>query len=218
MKTRTSSFVAALRGLLLALPLALAGALFAQEQAAAESTPIGTQLLPNGDFETSTMEPNWPDFWSQPRGGSFSWELEDGKRYIRINTIQQGETVLVYRVVKIPSDVKALEMSLRSRVIGLKCGPQPWFDARIMADFKSATGQKVKGAKTISFRKDTDGWTERKVRFLVPTGAAALELMPTLFQAYAGTFDIDDLQLTVIEPADLNQPQIPSPTAVAPAQ
>ena len=169
----------------------------------AQAAP-GAVLISNGDFETSTQEPDWPDHWSHPKSGSSSWELEEGKRFLRINTTAPGETVLIYRVVAIPAGVKALELSLRARVIGLKCGPQPWFDARIMTDFKNSAGTKMKGAKPLTFRKDTDGWVERKVRFAVPEGAIALEVMPTLFQAYSGTFDLDEVQLTAVDPALLN--------------
>jgi hypothetical protein len=86
-------------------------------------------------------------------------------------------------------------------------GAQLWFDARIMADFKSAAGAKVKGAKPLVFRKNTD-WVERKVSFLVPEGAVALEIMPALTQVDAGSFDIDDLTVEVIDPASI--PQAPA--------
>ncbi len=180
---------------LLGLALPLAGL--------SRATPVGAPLVTNGDFETATLEATWPDDWSRPKAGSSSWEKEDDRHCIRINTTEPGETVLIYRVIPVPADAKALEMSLRARVIGLKCGPQPWFDARIMADFKTPTGQKLKGARPLAFRKDTDGWVERKVRFLVPSGGVALEIMPTLFQAYSGSFDIDELQVTVIDPEDV---------------
>jgi|GEM_PF-756858 hypothetical protein len=186
----------------------LLGVFAAQTVSATEIEP-GTPLLSNGDFEVSTVEAHWPDHWSRPKAGSSSWEIEDGKRFLRINATAPGELVLVYRIVNIPSGVKAVELSLRARVIGLKCGPQPWFDARVMTDFKNAAGVKVKGARPISFRKDTDGWIERKVRFAVPEGAVAFEIMPSLFRTYSGTFDIDEIQLAVIDPAQLN----PAPAA-----
>lgn len=188
------------------LPLLLLGLLPAHAALAQTPAPAPAPLISNGDFETSTQEANWPDYWSHPQAGSSSWEMEEGKRYLRLNATAPGEAVLVYRIITIPSGVKALELSLRARVIGLKCGPQPWFDARVMTDFKNPAGVKIKGAKTINFRKDTDGWVERKVRFAVPEGAVAIEIMPTLFQTYSGTFDLDELQLKAIDPAELAPP------------
>ncbi len=182
--------------------------------------PLGTQaasaprqLLPNGDAELATSEPGWPDHWSRPTSGSFSWDEENGRRYIRLNTTEPGQVVLTYRSLPITPDIKAVQVSLRARVIGLKCGPQSWFDARVMSDFKTKDGQKLKGARTISFRRDTDGWVERSVRFAVPEGAALLELMPTLFQTYSGTFDIDELIVTAIDPAELAPAPAPAPAS-----
>lgn len=172
-------------------------------------TPAAPPLITNGDFELSTIEPNWPDHWGQPRAGSFSWEAEEGRRYIRLNATAPGETVMLFRSIPIPAGAKALKLTLRGRVIGLKCGAQPWFDARVIADFKNPAGQKLKGAKPITFRKDTDGWVERSVSFAVPEGAAVIELMPCVFQAYSGTFDLDELQLTAIDLATLNPPPAP---------
>lgn len=189
------------------LPLFLLGML-AGHAAWGQLTP-GSALISNGDFEASTTEANWPDYWSHPKAGSSSWEAEEGKHFLRINATVPGEMVLVYRIVTIPTGVKAVELSLRARVIGLKCGPQPWFDARIMTDFKNSSGEKIKGAKPLTFRKDTDGWVERKIRFAVPEGAVAIEIMPTLFQTYSGTFDLDELQLTAIDPAALNPAPAP---------
>jgi hypothetical protein len=181
------------------------GLVFASALGAQEPAPTPVQLLPNGDLETSTKEAGWPDHWSRPDAGSCSWDEEDGRRYLRLNVTEPGEVVLSYRSITIPPEVKALQLTLRARVIGLKCGPQAWFDARVMADFKTRDGEKVKGAKSIAFRKDTDGWVERSVRFAVPDGAAVLEIMPTLFRAYSGTFDVDEILVTPIDPAEINR-------------
>lgn len=176
----------------------------------AQTSSAPAQLLPNGDLEAATVEANWPDFWSRPSAGSSSWDAEDGRRYLRMNATAPGEVVLTYRSINLPPEVKALQLSLRARVIGLKCGPQAWFDARVMTDFKTKDGQKVKGAKTIVFRKDTDGWVQRTVSFSVPEGAAVLEIMPSLFQTYSGTFDIDEIILTPV-----NEPPAPAPAPAA---
>ena len=197
-----------------ALGLVFASALGAQIPAPAAPA----QLLSNGDLETSTSEPGWPDHWSRPAAGSCSWDKEGERRYLRLNVTEPGQVVLSYRSITLPPEVKAVQLSLRARVIGLKCGPQAWFDARVMTDFKTKDGLKLKGAKAISFRKDTSDWVERSVRFAVPDGAAVLEIMPALFQAYTGTFDIDEILVTPIDPAEVNATPAPPPaSAPAPA-
>src|SRR5690606_551085 len=51
------------------------------------------------------------------------------------------------------------------------------------------------------FRSTTvGGWFERKVDFLVPEGAATLEIVPTLTRVRAGTLDLDDFQLVIADP------------------
>ncbi|RRJ96943.1 hypothetical protein Ga0100231_024645 [Opitutaceae bacterium TAV4] len=158
-------------------------------------------LIPNGDFSTATKDPAWPDHWGKIKTGKCTWETDaDGKKFMRLESTAPGQTVLQYRVILIPADAKAVELSCRARVTGLKRVPGQWFDARIMANFLSdfPTGAKVKGAKPVAFNKDTDGWVEKKVMFNVPEGAKAIELMPTLFQVEAGQFDLSEVALRVI--------------------
>lgn len=188
--------------------LAVVGLVWTGVASAQVTTDPKTNLIRNGSFETATTDPTWPDAWNSPRLGSWSWEKDEaGGRYVRLNTTEPNQVLLLYQLVDLPADVKALELTLRARVIGLRCGTESWFDARVMTDFKSASGAKVRGAKTITFRKDTEGWVERKVTFTVPEEAVALEIMPTLFRTYAGTFDIDEIALR----------SVPAPAPVAPA-
>ena len=103
---------------------------------------------------------------------------------------------MLYRLVPIPDGVKALELSWKQRVSDLKPGKQAWFDARIMMEWKDADGTKLKGAPGAPYaRKNTDGWVEKSIKFLVPEGAKNLEFMPALFQVEAGTYDLDDIEL-----------------------
>ena len=51
--------------------------------------------------------------------------------------------------------------------------------------------------------KNTDGWVERSKGFLVPEGAVTLVLMPTLFQAESGTYELDNFSLKPTDPAVL---------------
>jgi endoglucanase len=73
-----------------------------------------------------------------------------------------------------------------------------------MMEFKDAAGKKLSTKPPApNTRKDTDGWVERSVRFLVPVEALTLEFMPTLFQVDRGTFDLDDVRLKPTEAAPL---------------
>jgi endoglucanase len=151
-------------------------------------------LLPNGSLEVDANNDGWPDGWGKAKSGA-TWEVENDGRFLRLKSEKPGETVLLYQPVPL-KNVKALELSWRQRISGLKPGKQPWFDARLMIEFKDAAGKKLKSTVGAPYaRKDTDGWVERSVKFLVPAEAAQLELMPALMSVEAGTYDLDDFKL-----------------------
>jgi endoglucanase len=160
-------------------------------------------LIPNGDFETSA-DKQWPDGWQKPK--SVRWLEEAGNHFLRLTSDEPGATVLLYRRVDLPADVKALRLEWRQRIANLVPGKQPWFDARIMLEFKDAASANVKPAPGAPYsRGNTDGWTRRQIEILVPEGAKSLELMPTLFQVQSGTFDLDDVSLVAIDPEPLRK-------------
>jgi len=156
-------------------------------------------LIPNGSFETDANADQWPDGWAKPKTGA-NWPAESGNHFLRLTSGTPGEMVMLYQQFPIPGTVKALEMTWRQRVTDFKPGKQPWFDARIILDFKDGAGKKLAGGPGApNTRKNTDGWVQRKVAFLVPEGAVTLDFMPALFQAEKGTFDLDDI---VLQPTD----------------
>ncbi len=152
-------------------------------------------LISNGNFETDDDDNDQPDGWGTAKTG-MSWESENGNRFYRLKAPAPGKMTMVYRLVPVPAGVRAVELSWKQRITDLKPGKQAWFDARIMMEWKDAAGQKLKGAPSAPYsRKNTDGWVERSVKFLVPEGAVTLEFMPSLFQVEAGTLDLDDIVL-----------------------
>ncbi len=167
-----------------------------QSKAAAAFAAAGS-LISNGDFEADKKGAEWPDDWGRLKLGG-SWEQEKGNHFLRLSASAPGQTILMYRTIPL-TDAKALELSWRQRVTDLKVGKEPYFDARLMMDFLDAAGHKLKGAPGApNARKSTDGWMERKIEFLVPEGAVALQFMPALFQVEKGTFDLDDIALRPI--------------------
>lgn len=159
-------------------------------------------LIANGDFEADAKRTGWPDGWGKPKGAS--WGDEEGNRFIRMTSSTPGEMVSLYHELGLPEGPKALELSWRQRVTDLKTGEMPWFDARIILEFKGADGKALPGKPEPAYtQKNTDGWVERRTRFLVPEEAHSLVVMPALFQVKAGTFDIDDIQLKPTAPEPL---------------
>jgi len=166
-------------------------------------TPQG-DLISNGNFEALSPDARWPDGWNRPATGG-SWQEEAGTHFVRLESGKPGDTVLLYRLVPIPEGTEALEITTRARVSDLKRGKEPWFDARIMANFKDANGQRIDPAPTpLNFASNTEGWKTRSVRFLVPREAVALELMPSLFQVQSGRFDLDEITVRLTDPQPLH--------------
>src|SRR6218665_2556971 len=156
------------------------------------SAAFGANLVTNGDFEKSG-EGEWPADWAKPGAGG-SWGKEDSNRFLRLSSPAPGTNVMLYQEYKIPEGTRALELKWKQRVTGLKGGSQKWFDARIMMEFSNAERLKVAGTPPApATNRDTGGWVEKSFSFLVPEGAVYLKFMPALFQAEAGTFDLDNI-------------------------
>ncbi len=162
-------------------------------------------LISNGSFESDSNEDQWPDGWARAKS-SVTWHAEEGNHFLRLTSEKPGETVMLFHAVRLPEGCRALTLSWRMRCSDLKPGKQPWFDARILLDFKDATGNKLSGGPSAPYtRKNTEGWIERSISFLVPDGARTLEFMPSLFQVERGTLDLDDVVLKSTDPAPLQE-------------
>ncbi len=174
----------------------------ARRAKAAERLQANGSLIPNGNFETDANGDGWPDQWGRPKLGG-SWEVEADNHFLRLAATEPDRLIMLYQIYDL-SAVEAVELTWRQRVTGLRKGKMPWFDARFLFEFKDAAGHNLQGKPSPAYtQKDTDGWVTRQTRFLVPPEAVALVVMPALFQADAGTFDIDDLTLAPTDPAPL---------------
>ncbi|MET0263731.1 MAG: cellulase family glycosylhydrolase [Rariglobus sp.] len=174
------------RTLITLVSLAFAPLLFAQS-----ADPVS--LLPNGTFENVSAGTGRPADW--PNAPFASWPIEDGNRFLRIQSVEPLKMHSLQVEVPVPADVRALELSFRARVTNLKKGEKPWHDARIIIDFQDAEGKRIGNAPPAYFAANTKGWQNRTTRFLVPKNVNTLVLMPALFEAQSGTFDLDDITL-----------------------
>jgi hypothetical protein len=164
------------------------------------SAMAATGLLPNSSMEQDVDANQWPDDWPKLKAGG-SWEQEAGNHFIRIASTTPGEMLMLYREITIPEGVTELTLTWKQRISNLKLGEQKWFDARIMMEWMDGSRGKISEKPTIPSRnKNTEGWEEKSISIFVPDGARILKFMPTLFRVEAGTFDIDDVQLTPKNP------------------
>ena len=159
-------------------------------------------LIANPSLESGASSPeDWPA--ANPAKG-VTYETEDGNRFARIHSA--GGTAMLYREIAIPEGTEALRLAWRWRVTDLRKGAKSWFDARIMMEFMDANRAKVGGAPGAPNRgKDTDGWEQRSIEFLVPENARTLKFMPSLLDVAGGTLDLDDVSLEPTDPAPLRE-------------
>jgi hypothetical protein len=156
-------------------------------------------LIPNGSLEKSSGE--WPDGW--PRHEHAAYLSEDGNHFLRQTAAGPDKMVMFYQSLRLPKDAEAFKLSFRVRCEGVKVGKEKWHDARVIIDFKDAAGNKLPGGPGHpSFKGTSKGWETRTLGLVVPSDAATLEIMPTLFNASAGTLDIDDIELVPIAAED----------------
>ncbi len=171
----------------------------------AAEPPSNASPIANGDFEADANSDQWPDGWARAKSG-VTWREEQGNHFLRLVSEKPGETVMLFHAVKLPEGCPALSLSWRMRCSDLKPGKQLWFDARILLEFKDESGNKLSGGPSAPYtRKNTEGWVERSISFLVPDGARTLEFMPALFQVESGTLDLDDVVFKLADPVPLQE-------------
>ncbi len=162
-------------------------------------------ILLNSNLETDNDHDQWPDGWARVNPGG-SWVEEGGNHFLRLESTKPGELVMLYQEIKIPDSVEALELRWKQRVSGLVIGKQSWFDARILLEFMDGDRKKMAPSPNApSTRKDTDGWIEKHIQFLVPNGAKLLKFMPSLFQVQSGEFELDDIELRSVDPMPIRE-------------
>lgn len=131
-------------------------------------------------------------------------------------TADPGKMVSLYAQMPV-AGIKALQLSYSIRYENVKRGEKPWYDARIMMNFKDSAGHEVKpGPPAPYYTGTSNGWRKETLKFAVPDSAALLTVMPTMFQAAAGVLDIEQLEITAIDPASLPPVQIDVAGALVP--
>lgn len=193
-------------------------ALYAQDAkpadtAPAAAAPTGTSLLSNSDFSVATKDPTWPDDWGHPTGAT--WEKEGDIHFVRLQSSAPRQMILMYRLLTLPTPPPVgIELHVRVRYSDVTPGKSSWFDARVMGNFKNAEGKGIKNGSlpAPSFRGTSTKWVDRSVFVRVPPKAQTLEIMPCLFQAISGTFDLAQVDILTA-----TEDQLPKPPPVIPS-
>jgi len=163
---------------------------------ASASAPTSSSLVSNGNFESTSKNPSWPDDWPKAKG--VTWETENGAHFLHIVADQPDQHLMVYREIAIPAGVKNLQITIRYRTSGVHVGSQQWYDARAIFHFLNDSRKQVTpDPKVMVFSKEASAWTEVSEPCVVPDGATKLVLMPSLYMVQAGTLDLAEISVTV---------------------
>ena len=161
------------------------------------SSVANTSLLTNPEFVLATKDPTWPDDWG--KGAGISWETENGKHFLRLTSTEPGKMIMAYREMPIPAGVKTLQITIRFRSTGVVAGEKNYMDARAIFHFLDASRKQVVGdPKTLDLTRNDGSWNTATEQCVVPTGAATLVLMPSLFKVTAGTLDLGEVSVTAV--------------------
>jgi endoglucanase len=188
--------------------IALSPALFAQNTTDNTPSPAGPSILTNADFSTASADPLWPEGWDHDKAQPVTWEKDSEGRFMRLTSQSPGQSVKLTRTVPISSDVKGLVLGVRFRIANFAFGTNgsgaPSFGKDIHFDYRflDAQGQPVKGGGGFVLDSHAKTWTHVSRRFLVPAGAASLQLIPCIREAKSGTLELDRITLSAMSPAE----------------
>jgi hypothetical protein len=171
----------------------------------AKNTSADGNFFANGNMQTDANNDGVPDGWGKQKDGSgITYETEGENKFLRLTSTEPFKMILMYQPVQLPSTAKAIEITWKQRTGNMKRGKENFHDARIMTDFINSSFQKVKNGPVLAAtRSNSEGWVEKSKSVLVPDGAAAIALMPALFQVESGTYDLDDFSIKTTDPAAL---------------
>ncbi|MEO8613738.1 MAG: cellulase family glycosylhydrolase [Luteolibacter sp.] len=156
----------------------------------------GLSLISNGDFSLATKDPKSPDEWNWDKDSPISWEEENGKHYLRLMSQKPGQLVQLTRAIPLTPDFKGLELSASFRIANFKFGSSFAKDIRLAYRFLDGGGTPISkaggGFVLDSHAKD---WTDIQRKFMVPQGAASIEVIPTINQVASGTLELQEIRL-----------------------
>jgi hypothetical protein len=168
------------------------------------------RVEPNGLLEDFvTLRPDFPegtfeelDEFGAPKGWVFAnadarLAEEGGNHFLRLALPKPGFTGAdLY--VKLEPGTKRVHIQARMRVQNLQLGKEPWENARLGLAFSDAQDNRAGGwPASLEIKADTD-WALSGQVVDVPPGAVFLKLTPSFLNA-SGTFDVDDIQIQVLE-------------------
>ncbi len=165
-----------------------------------------SNLVVNGDFQTSASGDGWPDGWRRTPG--FTAESDtSGNVWLSTTNSYVGLSF----AIPMGKDYERLRFSARLRATDVVLGRERWQDGRIALDFRDAQGERVGGFPRSPSLKGTTDWVDFDYSLDVPDGAAYLHASLVLFGP-SGKIEFDDIAVSVEHRRKSRTPDDPSGT------
>jgi len=163
----------------------------------------GTSILANGDFSAASQDPKKADHWDWDETSPVTLEKGDEKPFLRLVSKSPGQVVQAAQTVTLKPAVKGLELTASYRIANFKFGTSFVKDMRFLVQFQDAGGQPIPTAGGgFVIDSHTKTWTGFSRRFLVPEGAAKVEIKACINQAASGSLDLQEVRLVALNPDD----------------
>ncbi|WFB36608.1 glycoside hydrolase family 5 protein [Kiritimatiellota bacterium B12222] len=165
----------------------------------AESKPDYDKLPPlyTEDFSTHS--------WQETSGTQLKSDHET--HYLQLHDADNTQVVKIRSApIALPNNAQAIELSWRQRITRTLPGPRPYFSANlrfIPLNSKGEDFRRSSSPEAIDTLVPTSGWVEMTDQFLVSPKAKSFEIEAALYTANAASFDIDHLQVRLIDPEAL---------------
>ena len=151
--------------------------------------------LVEGAFETLSTDGKQPQGWEWHLWARLS--SARGNHWAKITNENPLAMPAIRTVIRVSPSVRKVLITARMKASGLKCGPEPWQNARVVVSPCAADGQPLPSLAGPALSKSSDWASVESVAALDPA-TRYLVLWAGLWQA-TGVLEIDDIQVTPTE-------------------
>ncbi len=166
-------------------------------------TGVGDELLTNGGFEKLDGK-SWPAGWRGFAGAKA--RRQKGKTWIELS--RYGSCT---QEIALDAGWMKLKLAFRMRVTGVVRGDDGWKNARLAMEWRDANGGHVDPWPNVIWAEGTTGWQAHERVFVIPHGAASLQVAPAMFGRPGGKAEYDDISVTLVRKRAARKEDLPVP-------
>jgi hypothetical protein len=179
------------------------GVLLLGAPAAGGEAKIGDELLANGGFQRLDAR-GWPAGWRGFAGARA--RSEAGNTWIEV-----GSYGSCPQEIAVEASWMKLKLRFRMRVSGVVRGEEGWQNARLAMEWQDAGGKHVDPWPDVVWAEGTTGWQQHERVYVIPRGAARLQVAPAMFGRPGGKAEYDDISLRLLRTRVTKKQDLPPP-------